>query len=323
MKLKILIILLLTCSFAFGQDYHAIITDAKSLYEAKEYNKSVLKYKDAFKINKKDAGNLYNAACCAALSGDKKLAFQWLNLALKNGWINISHIKTDKDLISLHESKQWKKLLVEMQKKADKYEANFDKSLKAKLIAIFNDDQIIRREFVAAQKEFGYKSKQVDSLGKIMTYKDSVNYVKVAEILDKYGWVGIDKVGGQANHTLFLVIQHSDLKTQQKYLPMMKKAVKSKNASANSLALLEDRVALGEGKRQIYGSQIGRDNETQKNYVLPLEDPENVDKRRAKVGLAPFAEYVKRWDIGWNVEEYKKLLPEIEAKQAKEIKQKE
>jgi hypothetical protein len=50
---------------------------------------------------------------------------------------------------------------------------------------------------------------------------------------------------------------------------------------------------------------------------LPLEDPDNVDKRRAKMGLGSFADYVKRWDIVWNSEEYKKQLLLIEAKQKK------
>lgn len=315
MKLKFLTLLLVTCSFAFGQDYKSILAEADRLYNSKEYEKSVSKYKEAFKIEQKKAGDLYNAGCSASLLGDKKLAFEWLNLAFKNGWTNIKHLKTDTDLTALHDSKKWNKLLTAMQKEVDKKEANYDKPLQAKLLAIFDDDQVIRQQFISAQKEFGYQSKQVDSLGKIMSYKDSINLIKVTEILDKNGWVGTDKIGGQANQTLFLVIQHSDLKTQQKYLPMMREAVKNKNANGSALALLEDRVGLGEGKRQVYGSQIGQDNETQKHYVLPLDDPDNVDKRRAEVGLGPLADYVKRWDIIWNVEEYKKLLPEIEAKQ--------
>jgi len=315
MKLKFLTLLLFTCSFAFGQDYKSILAEADRLYNSKEYEKSVSKYKEAFKIEQKKAGDLYNAGCSASLLGDKKLAFEWLNLAFKNGWTNIKHLKTDTDLTALHDSKKWNKLLTAMQKEVDKKEANYDKPLQAKLLAIFDDDQVIRQQFISAQKEFGYQSKQVDSLGKIMSYKDSINLIKVTEILDKNGWVGTDKIGGQANQTLFLVIQHSDLKTQQKYLPMMREAVKNKNANGSALALLEDRVGLGEGKRQVYGSQIGQDNETQKHYVLPLDDPDNVDKRRAEVGLGPLADYVKRWDIIWNVEEYKKLLPEIEAKQ--------
>ncbi len=154
----------------------------------------------------------------------------------------------------------------------------------------------------------------MDSLSAIMGLKDSLNLQKIVKILDEKGWVGKDKVGKQANQTLFLVIQHSDLKTQQKYLPMMKAAVKEGNALSGNLALLEDRIALREGKRQIYGSQIGTNPLTKVQYVLPLEDPDNVDKRRAEVRLEPLGNYVKFWNIVWDAEKYKNELIEIEKK---------
>jgi hypothetical protein len=100
-------------------------------------------------------------------------------------------------------------------------------------------------------------------------------------------------------------------------LPMMREAVKNRKAEGSSLALLEDRVALGQGKLQIYGSQIGRDPDTQLYYVSPLLDPDNVDKRRAEVGLGPLSEYVTHWQIKWNVEQYKKDLPALEEKRKK------
>jgi hypothetical protein len=318
MKLIISTFLLFVCSFTFGQTYKSIVAEADAFYNNKEFKKSVEKYKEAFKLEQKSGDDFYNAGCSASLLGDKKLAFKWLNIALKNGWSNVRHLKTDTDLTLLHADKKWNKLVSEMQSVLDKREANYDKPLQAKLLAIYEDDQPIREQYNSAQKEFGHQSKQVDSLGRIMMYKDSINLIKVTEILDKYGWVGADKIGGQANQTLFIVIQHSDLKTQQKYLPMVREAVKIGNANRSALALLEDRVALREGKRQIYGSQFGYDNETKKSYVLPLDDPDNVDKRRAEVGLGLLADYVKDWDIIWNVEEYKKQLPELEKKQKRQ-----
>ena len=48
-----------------------------------------------------------------------------------------------------------------------------------------------------------------------------------------------------------------------------------------------------------------------KYLVLPLNDPDNVDKRRAEVGLSSLAEYLNHWNIKWDVEEYKKELPQI------------
>ena len=78
-----------------------------------------------------------------------------------------------------------------------------------------------------------------------------------------------------------------------------------------AIALLEDRVALRKGKKQIYGSQIGiYENGTY--YVDDLEDPDNVDKRRAEVGLGPLAAYIQHWNLTWNVDDYKNQLPEIE-----------
>lgn len=85
----------------------------------------------------------------------------------------------------------------------------------------------------------------------------------------------------------------------------MRNAVRKGNVKSNHLALFEDRVALRKGGKQIDGSQIGRDKKTGEFYVLPLIDPDNVDKRRAEVGLVTIQEYIQRWGITWNVERYK------------------
>lgn len=130
-----------------------------------------------------------------------------------------------------------------------------------------------------------------------MRKQDEANLKLVTNILDKFGWLGEDMVGARGNSALFLVIQHSDQKTQEKYLPIMREAVKKGNADPGSLALLEDRVALAQGKKQIYGSQLTMDPETGKYVLSPIEDEINVNKRRAEVGLQPIEEYVKYWGI--------------------------
>lgn len=189
---------------------------------------------------------------------------------------------------------------------------NYDKSLKRELLEIWNEDQDIRNEASGAWEKTGGENPIYDSLNKIMHSIDSIHLIRVTKILDEKGWIGKDQVGKLANNTLFLVIQHSDLKTQQKYLPMMRNAVKEGKSEASWLALLEDRVALGEGRKQIYGSQIFWNKETNKSYVAPLEDPDNVDKRRSEMGLNPLARYLKQWNLNWDVEEYKRQLPELE-----------
>lgn len=304
--------ILLSSLFSFAQSYADLIRQAKSFYESKEYNKSIELYQKAFDLEKSNSSDLYDAACSAALAGKKETAFDLLNLSVNNGWTNIYHLNEDRDLATLHDEEQWDITVRKLQTIVDKIEANYDKPLQKELLDIYKNDQDIRREYLDSAGKLGYNNPVLDSLGEVMYLKDSINLEKVTRILDTKGWVGKDKVGQRANSTLFLVIQHSELEVQKKYLPILRDAVKKGDAANTALALLEDRVALGEGKRQIYGSQIGRDPATEKFYVLPLEDPDSVDKKRADLGLEPLAEYVKRWNIIWNIEEYKKQLPEIE-----------
>jgi hypothetical protein len=321
-NLILLFICTLLVQLSFGQnnsnEYSKFIKKANSLYKEKNYKESALAYSNAFKSNSWQGkpNDRYNAACSWALAKISDSSFYHLNgLASKGNYMNYEHITTDTDLISLHNDKRWKPLLEIVKKNKEKAESNLNKSLVSKLDSIHTEDQKYRLESEEIEKKYGWESKEVKAIWKIINQKDSINLIKIKDILDKEGWLGSDIIGQKGNSTLFLVIQHSDIKTQEKYLPMMREAVKNGKAPGSSLALLEDRVLLRQGKRQIYGSQIGMDSETQKYYVLPLDDPENVDKRREEVGLQPLAEYVNIWEIEWDIKQYKKDLPIIEAKE--------
>ena len=172
---------------------------------------------------------------------------------------------------------------------------NLDKELVNELNEIYIADQHHRNKHHEGWRDF-----------KKLRETDSLNQIRVKKILDERGWLGPDIVSPRGNTTLFLVVQHSDLEMQLKYLPMMRTAVKQGAAKGSDLALLEDRVALAQGKKQIYGSQIYEDNETGEHYVAPIENPDKVNELRAKVGLMNIEDYVRRWNIIWNVDEHKK-----------------
>jgi hypothetical protein len=140
---------------------------------------------------------------------------------------------------------------------------------------------------------------------KMVMKMDSINQIEVIEILDKYGWLSEDYIGKKASAAIFLVIQHAELPIQEKYLPIMRDAVKNGAARIKDLALLEDRVLMRQGKRQIYGSQVVKDSKG--NWIVhPIEDPTNVDKRRLEIGLLPIADYLIRMGITWDLEEHLK-----------------
>jgi hypothetical protein len=190
-----------------------------------------------------------------------------------------------------------------------------NETLVKRLDSILYDDQTYRGQLESVQARYGGYSKEMKELLRIIKRKDSINTIKIEVILNTYGWLGTDRVGEKGNATLFLVIQHSDLDVQKRYLSMMREAVKRGNAKSSSLALLEDRVALRQGKRQIYGTQISWDMISNEYYVFPLSDPDNVDKRRAEVGLEPISDYLSNFNLKWNAAQYKKELPSIEARQ--------
>jgi hypothetical protein len=304
---------------AFKPDaaYIKMSSRAYILYEQKAYMQSALTYDTLFRLNggKGSRNDMYNAACSWALAGNADKAFAYLQQAVTYKWHHLDHTLADSDLNSLHADKRWQPLIEQVKQNKEEAEANLDKPLVAMLDTIYRDDQQYRMQADSIEKQYGWQSQQVQSLWQTIHEKDSVNLIKVEKILQERGWLGADVVGDQGNITLFLVIQHSNLKTQEKYLPMMREAVKNGKASGSELALLEDRVAIGEGRRQVYGSQIGRDEKTGEYYVLPLDDPDNVDNRRASVGLGSLQDYVANWGLTWDVEAYKKKLPELEAKQ--------
>ena len=182
-------------------------------------------------------------------------------------------------------------------------------SISVLLDSIHVEDQKYRQKIETIADKFGWESKEMSKNWKLISETDSSNLIVVNQILNEYGWLSADQIGEKANSTLFLVIQHSDQETQEKYLPMMRNAVKEGNASASSLALLEDRIALGNGELQIYGSQVGKDPRIEEVYVLPLMEPEKVNERRASVGLGTIEDNLSRWDLEWDVEEYKRKLP--------------
>ncbi len=298
-------------------EYGTLVSKAYSLYEQKDFLASAQTYTAAFRSNewKGLPNDRYNAACSWALAGSSDSAFFQLNrIATKSNYANFSHMIGDADLTKLHSDPRWEPLCQLVRANKERIEATYDKPLVALLDSVEQEDQGLRQQMDAVEAEHGRDSEQMKDLWRKMREKDSLNLIVVKEILDTRGWLGADVVGSNGNTTLFLVIQHSDQATQEHYLPMMREAVAKGNARSSSLALLENRVALGQGKRQTYGSQIGRDPATGAYYVSPLDDPEHVDERRAKMGLPPLADYLRNWDLTWDPADYIKKLPSLEEK---------
>lgn len=145
------------------------------------------------------------------------------------------------------------------------------------LLAMAKADQEMR---VRASKDKSRWDKSVDQK----------NTAHLKEIVETIGWPTISKVGAKASHSAWLLVQHATAEPafMKQCLKLMKDAQEDDIDPAD-IAYLEDRLLIMEGKPQIYGTQFRTiDGVTE---PFPMEDPEYVDERRARVGLGSFVEY--------------------------------
>ena len=124
---------------------------------------------------------------------------------------------------------------------------------------------------------------------------DEKNYPEILRIYQKYGWPPLSKFGMQAAQDYWLLVQHQELEFQKMVLPAMEQAVAKMEASRISYAFLYDRVMVGEGKPQHWGTQGGC--EDGKAILQPVDDTTHLEQRRRELGIFPVA-----------VDDYLKLL---------------
>lgn len=209
-------------------------------------------------------------------------------------------------------------------------------ALDSMLQRVHDDDQDVRRNFTVM-----LQSNNADSIlayQERMEETDSRCRAIVFPILDS---VGIpDGLTEKAREALFLVVQHSDVEHQRKYIDLFDAAAKKGLVARADVATMRDRILMHEGRPQIYGTQTftpnrtiiinsdggkridddreDNDDETSElqptAYLWPVESADGLDARRAEVGLPPMDTYIELfrqsgvtlvWDRSLTVEKIK------------------
>ena len=141
---------------------------------------------------------------------------------------------------------------------------------------------------------------------------DQRNLQIVKGIIEKHGWLGTKDVGFKASQTLFSVIQHADIQTQEAYLPLLKKAFNEGRIAPANYAMYLDRISMGKRIPQVYGTQLTMENNVPELY--PLMNVDSVDAWRKSVGWDSIKFYLRIWNIEWDAEVYKRKLPSLREK---------
>lgn len=272
------------------------LTTAQQHLSRQEYAAASAAYQQAFKQQEGTASDYYQAARAAARNNESKVAFKQLKEAIQKGYYSEENIRAEADFARLAMQAAWQRLLTLAREKRHQHEACFDQSLVTLLKKIAYEDQQYRIVATEANKKYGLDSPQAIAAMYQQGLIDWQLIRQVDSLLARHSYPGKSLVGEYLKSTAFMVIQHNP---DEKYLPLLTAAADKGELSWSSLALLIDRLRMASGKTQVYGTQLSGEGGRWK--LLPIEDEANVNARRAKVGLQPLEEYLKRYEINYQL----------------------
>ncbi|WP_242913535.1 DUF6624 domain-containing protein [Brevundimonas pishanensis] len=169
-----------------------------------------------------------------------------------------------------------------------------DADLKTRFASVYVLDQAPRTaisDIMRSSMSVEDKAEARAALRPIMEDQDRKNLQIVLDHLPPEGWYLRSRYGDEVATTAFYVVQHSDVETWRRFVPVLEPLVAQGEVAGPAYALMYDRLALSEQRPQRYGSQVACENG--RWVALYLEDPDNVDERRRAMGFPDtYAEYV-------------------------------
>lgn len=162
-----------------------------------------------------------------------------------------------------------------------------DAALRDRLLAMGKEDQGVR---------FRSGNAPTDQKNATAAELSAVDHKLTAELQDIYaahGWPTIQMVGYDASQAAMVILTHSpDHAWQRALLPRLEGLAHADRIDGAQVAVAIDKELVSEGKPQRYGSQFKFVDG--QGMMVAVEDPANLDKRRAEVLLPPMDAYRKQ-----------------------------
>lgn len=166
--------------------------------------------------------------------------------------------------------------------------SKLDERLRDRLLTLAAQDESVRSRLASDGSLFQGYHPEMQAVHK-------ENAGQLEQILAEHGWPGEPLAGADGAEAAWRIAQHAiglpDF--QRACLKALEAAAAVGTVPTWQPAYLEDRVRSFEGRPQLYGTQFDWDEQGMMS-PLPLEQPENVDQRRASIGLPPLAEAIAR-----------------------------
>jgi hypothetical protein len=122
------------------------------------------------------------------------------------------------------------------------------------------------------------------------------NLRRLTEVVKEIGWIDVGRFGMKPSSRATIILKHSGghaLPLVLAVLPRIEQDLANPESRAcQSYEVFFDALQLQLGGKQRFGTQLNADADGNP-YVLPVEDLEHVDERRAAIGDMPHREYLE------------------------------
>jgi Family of unknown function (DUF6624)/PDZ domain len=155
---------------------------------------------------------------------------------------------------------------------------------RSQLLTMRDKDQQVRQSFSFDKKPTPEQIEQLNSV-------DNANTLYIKDLVKTSGWPSVEMIGTDGVRAFWLLLQHTnDYDFHKNALPYITALRQERSIGAQNYSLFVDRVLIHDGKLQKFGTQI-KEWKDQQPIPYEIDDPENVNLRRAKIGLFPIEEY--------------------------------
>jgi hypothetical protein len=160
---------------------------------------------------------------------------------------------------------------------------NFNDSLANKLMRIDEYFKKRHQQLLDSVSLYWSSPKLSEKFRNRIYQNDSAIFKATENIFYEFGYPEKEICGENASVVPFFIISHAPIPMREKYLELFKAAAGTGQLSKTSLAFYIDKIKVGKGEKQVYGTQFVY--EKNKISYFPIEDPANLGKRRAEMGL--------------------------------------
>jgi hypothetical protein len=235
----------------------------------------------------------YELACAYARDGQVDSSFHYLFLNLQYDTSRYALINPD--FLAMRNDPRWNRFEDQwLDSMLMKRPGSIKDIPLAKLLwKMYARDQAYYYELRILHPRYADSSAITQTFWNLKRELNNENLRLLDSIIAVKGWPKVSQVGSTASAAAFLVIQHAELKVQQRHLPLIKTSCEQKEASWDFYAHVYDRVCILQGKPQLYGTQCEVDPKTGEYKFFPIEDEANINKRRKEMGMKPIEEYAE------------------------------